>query len=159
MDYIPQLQKRGASTFLPCSSSWLVRGSSVARFPMRIQNLRNVARDALLRQADPWEVVQVDGLTTTVEHMATLVLLYDLAPRTFNRERKRLSTLAAAKNGGAGGGAGERREGGGEGGGGGGAARLEAAGECSWPCKENSSSATEPPVSSAHGRIPPSEVR
>ena len=58
---------------------------------MRIQNLRNVARDALLRRADPWEIVQVDGLTTTVEHMATLVVLYDLSPRVFNRERKRLS--------------------------------------------------------------------
>ena len=55
---------------------------------MRIQNLRNKCREALLNRKEGFTTIHVSGLTTTLEHACVLIMLYDIAPKLFARARK-----------------------------------------------------------------------
>ena len=56
---------------------------------MRIQNLRNRCRDALLKRQEGFTSIEIDGLCTTLEHACVVIMVYDIAPKYFSEARKR----------------------------------------------------------------------
>ena len=55
---------------------------------MRIQNVRNRCRAAIMHCNEGFEEIAVEGLRTSLSHACLLIMFYDLAPRSFARERK-----------------------------------------------------------------------